>query len=345
MLDVPRMFKSSTVIVVGAGASAEFGLPTGAGVYKEALALAEPKYNQRIAGFSFQRGFKEHLASQQQHRNTSNYDLFKKRVRTSVSPSIDRLAWLNADIAELCRAFSAWSILRSQYEENQESFSDYGEDKVRMFYTKRRDHLSPFVLGSQNWIAKCADKWLGDAEDHSELDSEIITFVSFNYDRIIEEAFQYFVTENHRFSDTPPQKMPKVMHVHGGFPSFPDRLTQDDISNSQASIKYIEDGGESEAVRRARIRLDKAKHIIAIGFDFDSKNVELIELAKHANKIHALNFDGNRAFDNRVLSLGVPDRQILRGSSAAPLGVSQAAARGFFDGPELFEQRSFFDNL
>tara|TARA_R110001606_G_scaffold368729_1_gene524622 strand:+ start:698 stop:1717 length:1020 start_codon:yes stop_codon:yes gene_type:complete len=330
------MFKSQTVIIVGAGASAEFGVPTGRKVYSEASSLQHRKYNERISGFSFQRGFEEFLKGYNHNQLWAKFDEFKTRVDNAANLSIDRLAWLNTDIADICKAFSAWCIVRSLYTEKQEQFTDYGRKMVKMTYHRNRNHLAPLVGEYQNWIAKCTDKWLGQAKDWSELDPNILTFVTFNYDTIIEEVFRHFVSENTRFRETPNDRLPAVLHVHGGFPQCPEIMPEGFLWKSQLCINYIEEGGNSEAIRRAKIRLADAKHIISVGFDFDPQNVELLQLSRYARKIHALNYDGNEAFDNRVLNLGVPQKHILSGTFENKLGVSAAAERGFFDRPELF---------
>lgn len=330
------MFKAKTVILVGAGASAEFGVPTGRAVYLEAASLRPRKYNERIAGFSFQQGFEEFLKSRANNGIWTKFDEFKMRVDTAVTPSIDRLAWLNGDISELCKAFSAWCILRAQYTEEQVGFDDYGRDMVRMNYLKKHPHLQPLVDGNQNWIARCADKWLGQANDHSELNPEVLTFVTFNYDRILEDAFSHFVWENDRFDDAPAERLPEVLHVHGSFPGYPDTLTEADVWAAKDSIKYIEEGGDAKTIRLAKDKLEQAEHIISVGFDFDPQNVQLLGLSKFSKKLHALNFNGNEAFDNRVLSLGTPKQNILRGTDADRIGASRAADLGYFDRAELF---------
>lgn len=333
------MFESKTVIIVGAGASAEFGVPTGVGVFKEALKLEDVSSLWPAANFSFRAGFRKYLSEHPDRQLVQNYELFRRRVAAAVAPSIDRLAWLNEDISELCRAFSAWSILKHQYNEQVNTREDYGRPVHIYNYTKKVQHLNPFVGDLQNWIAKCADKWLGTALDSSQLSNDTLSFVSFNYDKIIEEAFLHFVSSTKRFEDALPENMPKVHHVHGAFPSFPATLSEPDIYSAQRCIKYIEDGGDEAEVIAAKRCLREASHIISVGFDFDPKNVDLLSLNQYADKMHVLNFDGNEAFDNRVITLGVNPAHIVTGTPERKLGVSHAASRGFFDRAELLTKR------
>jgi SIR2-like domain len=339
------MFKKNTVIIVGAGASAEFGLPTGAGVFLRAHALSEPKRSRNVRGFAYNLGFKWFVESQGDGELQKMYHPFKDRVQSSVTQSIDRLAWLNEDVAPICRAFSAWCIYKDLYKEESHVDESYGQRVTSFRYHKKKTHLQSMVNGRANWVAQCANKWLGDASSWDDIDSDVLTFVTFNYDVVIEEAFSHFVKQTYRFREIDDQLLPKVFHVHGSFDGYPEELQKEHLVSAQSFIKYIEDGGDQEAVRRARIRLERATHVIAVGFDFDEKNVELLNLNRHAKKIHALNYDGNEALDNRLKSLGVSQDQILRGSADSPISVSLAAHRGFFDRAELFGSNYIRTNL
>lgn len=338
------MFRSRTVILVGAGASAEFGIPTGLGVFKDALDIQSGLSLDRVQTFSFSSGFREYLSRHSDHKLEAGYDVFLQRVQSAVSPSIDRLAWLNEDVSEHCRAFSAWSILKSHYEESVGYDLAYLDSGATVTHKKKCSHLYPFVGSHQNWIAKCADKWLGVAENADGVWPERLSFVTFNYDLLIEEAFAHFVHATRRFGDLSSSKMPEVIHVHGAFPKMPDVLSESYVHAAQRCIKYIEDGGDAPAVQRAKDHLMSASHIIVVGFDFDEKNVELLNLRDFARRMHVLNFDGNEALENRIQSLGVQEDRILRGTFEKPIGVSQAGSRGFFDRPELIG-RSILDAL
>lgn len=135
------------------------------------------------------------------------------------------------------------------------------------------------------------------------------------------------------------------MHVHGKFPPLAQRVDHQTILHAQKAIRYIEDGGDTETVELARSALSGAEHIIAVGFDFDQQNCRLLELEKHADRIHALNYDGNEALSNRLKQLGVKAENVVSGSFGLgnELGVSKASSRGFFDRPELLKGASFWE--
>lgn len=334
------MFREQTVIIVGAGASAEFGISTGLSIFKSALQLQEPRIHQGVIGFAFQHGFKWYLEGQKNPELARKYPAFKKRVQSSFSPSIDRLAWLNEDIADVCRAFSSYAILKDLYIENAHHNAEMTNPEVWFQYRKRKDHLGAFVGNAPNWIGRCVDKWIGDASGPEDTDPNVLTFVTFNYDLLIEEAFSNFVSTPHRYKSAEPMRLPNVFHVHGAFDGYPDELTTDYMLRCQRAIKYIEDGGDIEAVRRSKIRLEQAQHIIAVGFDFDEKNVSLLGLRDVSYKIHALNFDGNAALQNRLLQIGVLPKNILSGTNSSRLGLSVAAQQGLFDRPEVLSKLS-----
>ncbi|MEM9180611.1 MAG: hypothetical protein AAGA89_12900 [Pseudomonadota bacterium] len=331
------MFRSKTVIIVGAGASAEFGVPTGFQIFEKALKLPPKldRHDSEFIGFAFQNGFDKHLMAQSRNGLWSKYEDFVSRVNNSAYPSIDRLAWINPDISDVCRAFSAWSILEALYTGQREHFTDYGKHRARFFYDKSNPHLYPIVNNNQNWIAATVNKWTGEAESASDLDSDSLTFVTFNYDRLIEEGFEHFIAHSRRFDGIEAGSLPSVLHVHGSFPEMPKHLDAQFVIDSQQCIQYIEDGGESETVSEARKRIDEAEYVVCVGFDFDPKNVALIGLEQHAAKLQVLNYDGNDALQNRVVSIGAQTNQILSGDSENGLGVSKAFGRGFLDRAEL----------
>lgn len=337
------MTGKKTAIIVGAGASAEFGLPTGAGVFRAALQDINASAASNTDGFSFTKGFRHYLQRIYPNNWSDSYNLFSNRILSSTTDSIDRLAWLNPDLVEICKACSAWVLFRASYKSDEQiNLTSRGASRWHE-YKRDLSHLDPLVGSYQNWIARCANDWLGSAISPAELDYNSLTFITFNYDNIIEEAFAHFVKTTSRFSEVKEADLPNVIHVHGAFPELKLNLNPAEIFNAQNAISYIESGGATDAVQTAIKTISDADSIVSVGFDFDPMNVELIGLQKVASRLHVLNYDGNDAMTNRLLQIGVPEKYIMQGSEESPLGVSYAAARGFFDRPELAVKTSILD--
>jgi len=89
--------------------------------------------------------------------------------------------------------------------------------------------------------------------------------------------------------------------------------------------------GAQDPAAIARHFLDKADHIVTIGFDFHPPNVELIGLNKPniAAKCRALNFTGSTSFDARAIRAGLATNNIMKDGKS--FEISTAIDEGLFD--------------
>ena len=110
------MFKR-TAFIVGAGASAEFGLPTGEKVFREFCNEIEKyRINPKTDFVSDPFGasiFNFLGTSDVQHVYRDLLERFEK----STSNSIDRVADLNPDAEQLCKYVSSFYILKQMYDQ------------------------------------------------------------------------------------------------------------------------------------------------------------------------------------------------------------------------------------
>jgi len=113
------MFNKKTVVIVGAGASKDFDLPTGADVYSKLLAenLGEVSYNYHPARDLFSSSFNSFLAFSNEVELQHQLSRFIEAVKKdNVANSIDLFANYYPEFTEISKLYSTWSILGSMYQ-------------------------------------------------------------------------------------------------------------------------------------------------------------------------------------------------------------------------------------
>lgn len=326
------MRTQDTVIVAGAGCSAEFDLPTGKSLVdrlrKEDIDPINDTYNLNRDLFS--KGFslflkKAHLT---QKYNRSND--FLSEAKNMLADSIDLHAYWNPAHLPIAKLYSSWGIIASMYVEK--SMPKLGYEPVAGLY-KKDIWRQTVVKKNKNWIAALVQKYLDGCKSSADLNPESLSIVTFNYDSIIEDAFGCFVRSLERFRDVTDEELPTVHHVYGSFPTLPDVLEDPcEIDRASERIHYINDfNGTEKHIKTIQALIKSAKNIIIVGFDFDPLNVELIQLNQsRANKI-ALVYDGNDRLKARLKKIGIEGERIHAGTFNEPLSIGVAASRGFFD--------------
>ena len=330
------MFSNPTVIIVGAGASAEFGLPTGEGMHRSVVneTFETIQQGDTQADF-FLASFWKFLMYENLHGQQTTYRQFVEVAKQSPSTSIDLFAYNNPSHEEVAKLYSAWSIAKSQFDFELKQDHDF----QREYYAKisrSPKWLSPQIGEDHrlNWLAELVNQFVEGAQSSKDLEENKLTFVTFNYDSIVEEAFVTFVRRLERFADAPDNAMPEVIHIHGRMDS-PDvpNLNKNWILDQAKNIRFITETivNPGSAVDRAIALLDEALHVYSVGFAFEPNNTKLLAAGKWGGKVVGLNYAGNAKIENRIKRLGVKRNSIWRGSGTAPLKLGLAAADGFFE--------------
>ncbi|WOI52829.1 SIR2 family protein [Parvularcula sp. LCG005] len=324
------------VIIVGAGASAEFGLPLSEQIFRKLLSEAEkyesarslrtPKETQEflqldLADLVYEIDGVFHGTHAAGIRN-----LYEKS-RNSFSTSIDLFSYINDsdDVSKYAKLFSAREILKGAHTFRVEN-TEFGS--VAKYYPTLR-WRRPFIDSRQNWLATLMQNYTHGKSNSSELQSDSLRFITFNYDTIIEDALHNFFIHAPRFCEDMDSALPEVFHVHGSFPKFEGLTGVHSLRKFSESIKFIHETGQQKDDKIDEF-LSEADDIYCVGFEFAHENVELLELAKYADKTLALNYSGDLDLQSRMEKLGLSERQMMKGSASSPLGVSKAARQGFF---------------
>ncbi len=329
------------VVVVGAGCSAEFRLPTG---YQIMASLR----NERVDGtptFGFGIGqalnnpFLEASPSvfEGDRSNQSAVIECLKIAKEVADDSIDLFAFNNPSHSNICKFYSTRRILAAMYE------AASGKDEFGFKFELqklRRSWRSPELQIRQsdgklkscpNWLASLAQKYTAGRSGPEDLDPSALEIVTFNYDPIIEDALYVFITRGERFREATMNLLPRVHHVYGGFGELPERLTSlSTIRECAEKISYVNDDALKPAAEAVRA-ISEATAIYIAGFDMDEKNTARIGLDKSTAVKAAQAYDGNYRLLSRLQRIGVMNDLILSGTPANPMSIGSACSQGFFD--------------
>lgn len=278
------MFLSNTVVVVGAGASCEAGLPLGATLKSDISKLTK---------FKFEHGsFKD-----------GDYDFWQDLLRSShFSGDQQRVSSACAKISQgipyVSSVDSFLEIHRSDPDIQQCAKSAIvklildGERRSRLHVNDRNIYNTLDTLKLEGtWFQELAHAIFEgvDASDVSAAFSPV-TFISFNYDRCIEwflyNAVQglYFIDRSQAHNVIEPLR---VLHPYGevGSPAWlgtsNSSMFGDDssgrITRTQGRIQtFTERALPPETVRLVREAVAQAATLIFLGFAFHPQNMELL---------------------------------------------------------------------
>ncbi len=242
------MITKRTVFVLGAGASAHYGFPTGGDLLLAAQELTE-------------RQLEEHIPSSMQSGISTLYDTL---AHTGES-SIDAMLETRGDIQVPGKALIARLLLQSEW------------------------NVKPKYGPKSNWYRTLFGAM--NAPTLSEVLSQPVTFVTFNYDRSLE----HFLAEALRVKFTPDQTIDPAglrrmfIHVHGQLGCLPQiggdspvvsyggsavAITEQHVLIASKAIRIISDPHPNDPqFAAAREALKAAERINILGFGFAARNV------------------------------------------------------------------------
>jgi hypothetical protein len=275
------MFKKPTVIVVGAGASAELSLPTGAELKQK---IAEGlrfrfEYGRLMSGDSYiLDALKTHVPNDQ--NKVGEFTQAGNQLAETIStfPSIDEaLHWWRAkpEIVELGKVAIAHYILES--ERDSSLAIKRGAANINIDDSSG-SWLQPFfsialAAGDREGVASAFDN---------------VTFINFNYDRTIEQ-YIYWALQQRAGVDAKEAAMTvsrlKVIRPYGSIGNldwlrahevaFGDRAVRDIFAVSSNIRTFTEQAEEVSAAAAIDEALEAAKVVIFLGFGFHQQNLAL----------------------------------------------------------------------
>lgn len=274
------MFKDETVFVVGAGASAEFGLPVGS----QLLAIIKNNCNIVLNQWgAFQHGSREvfeHYDRIYGRQHSSKIAEFNLRLTKSwqirdgieSADSIDEYIFRYSSdpiIAEVGKLHIAHAISLA------ESDSLLSADNGSQFEVRKAD---------ETWIWTFA-KALMNGVRAEEVDriGENITIICFNYDRCIEHYLEYALRRG--FHDLTAEKAREIVGriniIHpygwlGDLEKFPYGAARQFPQMAENIITWSESIRDPEIVSKMKNAIETASQLVFLGFGFAAQNMDLL---------------------------------------------------------------------
>jgi len=247
------VIRLSTVLVVGAGASAPYGMPTGAGLRDQVL---------RSIGSLW-------LVSEDGRLPSSEIEQFKTDLSTSGFASVDAFLEWRPKWAEVGKTAMAAVLLAGEQRARQELFPPHGRVRDRWLEAL--------------WSRIGAPTW-------KEVVQRPLGIVTFNYDRLVEHYLCSVAKTRFGVEPATVLKWCPVVHVHGSLGHYDSRLLNTvrpgsaEIADAARAIKIVHETGDGEPqVEIARRLVDDAHRVLFLGFGYNPTNLARIGISPETN--------------------------------------------------------------
>lgn len=341
------MLETETLFIVGAGASREYGLPTGVELIPKiasALTMGVSSFN-RIEG---------------DPAIVQALDAFFRREESSYQSNANNLIHASSTIRRgLIQAISIDNYLDAHQSNN--AINILGKLGIARCILSAEDKSTIQVKeqNSQDTInfGKNSDKWLfelfkilseGVPVERCHHIFNKATFISFNYDRCIEHYFMHAIMNYYNIDAAKSAKIINeglyVFHPYGKVGSLSwqgsrrptnfgagDRLSGDDLLAVAEQIKtfteQVDEGDDLTAMREA---VAQAEKIVALGFAFHPQNLALIEPNRRsaAQRVFATALGASNS-DRDVLAADI--RKWLKGDRHTQINADNLTCAGLFN--------------
>jgi hypothetical protein len=338
------MFRSKTLLVLGAGASAEVSLPIGNKLLDTICDTTDFKFehfNRQVGGNpmileALKLELDEGDSVQRLNEHIESAHILRKAAVQALS--IDNLVHSleNEDVERIAKIAIVHGIHKA--EENSREF--------------KRSQKHPFELPMENfrnsWFSYFT-KLLCEGVKKSEVDNifENLEIVNFNYDRCIE---QYLPDSISDALDLPIDKCRELVDsllIHRPY-GFAGKLPWQSSSSPEArfggedasvlvkcarNIQTFTEGVQSKGkLQEIRNSVHSAKRIVFLGFAFHRQNLELLSVGSNTEAQVLATVDGISKNDQKVIEREIATAiGIRRTRSAGQITLAEIRCREFFE--------------
>jgi hypothetical protein len=294
------LIDAKILFIVGAGASTEFGLPTGRTLLEKIATVAYRQSPHSNPNVQIPEDVRNALMAQTQEEFQNNWVTeFTELLETALwisrnaplAPSIDNLLHShrgNSRITQVGKLLIAHCLLEA--EKNSVLMPISGQNEDAFEFLRRSKKLGPNreVSGSNSWLSRLF--WLLAEEssfDDFLLKLKKINFVCFNYDRCIEHylvnaAISYFQLDE--FGARTVLEHVSVIHPYGTlgdiriFKNMAVGYGQvDNILDASFRIRTFTEGAGKEGIHnQVKNLIEEARFIGILGFGFLQLNLDLL---------------------------------------------------------------------
>ncbi len=286
------MYKSKTVYVIGAGAGVDIGMPTGNKLIKTIKQLLDFPINnsnwtdQTTAVYLASRSLSKNEAGNIDHLEAKKYVIAAQSIKggLDLATSIDNFVHSRQDshVTALAKLAITQSILDAE--------------RKSILYPVPSIKYPPeisFSNLSKSWLPLLM-KSLNDGLTIDQLGRifENLTFINFNYDRVLEFFLASAISRYYAVSDQQAQEIvngAQIYHPYGTVGRLPWQPgsqpevgfgAEDGYSLNEVSLgikTFTERIEDQSAINEIRNSICSAQQIIFMGFGFHDQNMELLQ--------------------------------------------------------------------
>jgi hypothetical protein len=291
------------VIIVGAGASKEYGLPTGAELAQTIAKISDIRFDDhgaRLASGNHQivstlRSLVASLGTGSRNINPHLHAAWRIRDNMSLAPSIDNFLdthrhdplLVEFGKIAICHAIQVAESSSSLHVDSNQRYPTIDFNALKNTWLEQLFKLLVAQRTFDDFLVALSQ----------------ITFVSFNYDRCIHQFFYFACTSYFDLGQEAQRKLLstlKVLYPYGTIGQFvasgPNtnfgRVNyHEELVKSSRQIRTFTEGAESDLLQEIRAEVASAEIVMFLGFGFLPLNMELL-------------FEGQRFRPIRVLGTG-----------------------------------------
>lgn len=293
------MFNSKTLFIVGAGASKEAGLPTGAELKSRIASTIDIRFED---GFRQSRG--DHIVTEALRRHTASP---QTNQRGDINPYL-QAAWMVRDA--MSQALSIDNFIDAHRDDEKIALVGklgivrcilQAERSSRIYFDHRQAEKLQFGSLSDTWFSaffQLATETVPKAEAMRAFEN--VSFITFNYDRCIEHFLVQALKNYYNFDDVAAQALVQqvpIIHPYGRVGCLPWQAGNsriafgghnhdrgDELLAVSAQVKTFTERIEDEAALQAMRRcVQEAETIVFLGFAYHPMNLALIAPEERSN--------------------------------------------------------------
>jgi hypothetical protein len=274
------MITTKTCLILGAGASAPYGMPTAVALRRLMLASEVPRAGEVAVNYPTL-GPDERVRDHREDPRVSNEKKFS-RARTD---------WINF-LNKICQdAGFDQGIVKgfrtTFFRARQTSIDKFIQRYEKEYGDVGRLHMAAAVLNceqdrwlNEDWYAQLIDEIAPKGPD--DIKDDMLSIITFNYDRSFEQffrdAFQYGFRMSAKAAGALFSRI-RIVHVYGNLGSLNDTpYGKISVAKEAASrISFIRDAEAAPCRREINDALQDATSVCFIGFGFAAENLALFE--------------------------------------------------------------------
>ena len=311
------MFKRKTVFVIGAGGSADFGLPLGSELKTKISDVVGLYYDNKSrnlkkgSSFIFQTIQELSYQNSEQRRTIDLLWEAGSQIKEAMPQalSIDNFLQVHAknpEIVVMGKLGIAYSILDA-------------ERSSKLQFDKSRIENRPNFLTLENtWLSEFVKILLEGIERGDTSTFKNVEIVTFNYDRIIEEYLGYAISNQWLISIDEAREIVNnisIIHVYGSVGLLPWQIgdkakikfgavtSPSNLNQASSTLRTFGESYEKNEIQGEILgSVRKSEQIVFIGFSFMSINMKFFAIPER-EKLHAIIATG--------LGLSKSDRELI----------------------------------